>query len=657
MNELLTLALACWLIALLLALCGGLLAVARGLLALGALAIVAFAIETLPQASGPIAIPFALGDHGLKFRLDAEALWLALFGFIPAALACLLGSATGRPRGWIAGASIAMIGTLGVFGLQDVPSFLIAWELMSFGGACLLLSDRQADAASGESTLFMLSLLEVGAVALIAATLTLAHAAGSFDFAAFPQAAATLSPGLKVGAGILLLIGFGAKLGLLPFYEWFPRAYGSGSGATGAMLSGVILNAAYFALARSLLEWLVPTSFVLSTIVIAVAVISAVLAILYAFQENDWRELLSFSSAENAAIAVTALGASLLFRSQDLNALAALAWIVALLHMAGHALAKSALFLAADGVFRVTGAYYIAQHGLIRRSPWLFGVGVVFAGMSLAAMPPQAGFVSEWFTFQTVFQGFHLPTLSGRLVLALAGAGLALTAAVAFATFVKVVGIGAQGQGDGERLGVPTAHASAVGVLGFLVLALAVGMPWWLRGLDGGAFSHFGARAANDMHDGFLLVPLTSKFAFISPTLLVIVCPLLALVPVVLVWITARRHRLRSAPVWYGGFPRESARVATTALTFSNAMRVFYSFVYRPTLNVSREHTEHEYFVHKLTFNHAVAPLFGPVLFRPAVRLVLRLAEGLRPLQSGHMNIYLALIGALLVLALITAAM
>ena len=48
--------------------------------------------------------------------------------------------------------------------------------------------------------------------------------------------------------GVLLLIGFGAKLGLLPFYEWFPGAYGSGSGASGAIMSGVVLNAAFFGL-------------------------------------------------------------------------------------------------------------------------------------------------------------------------------------------------------------------------------------------------------------------------------------------------------------------------------------------------------------------------------------------------------------------------
>jgi formate hydrogenlyase subunit 3/multisubunit Na+/H+ antiporter MnhD subunit len=656
MSELLFLALVSWLVALALALLGRLLGVARGLLALGAFAAAAAAVQVLPAASASTQLPIGLGDHAIAFRLDAEALWLGLFGFLAAGVACLLGTPTQSRRGWIAGAALGLVGALGVFGLQDAVSFLIAWELMSFGGACMLLSEKLSETRDGQSTLFMLALLEVGAIALVAAMLVLAHAAGHFDFAAFPAAAATLTPALRFGIGLLLLIGFGAKLGLLPFYEWFPGAYGSGSGATGALLSGVILNAAYFALARGLTQWL-PGSFALGTVVISVAVISAILSILYAFQEEDWRELLSFSSAENAAIAVAALGASLMFGAEGLHALAALAWTVALLHLAGHALAKGAMFLAADGVFKALGAYRIAQNGLLRRSPWLFGVGVVFCGMSLAAMPPQAGFVSEWFTFQTVFQGFHMPNLAGRLVLALAGTGLALTAAIAFATFVKVVGIGAQGNDSESGSRVPTPYAFASGVLGLLVLALAVGMPWWLQWLDAGVALRFGEHAPAQMRDGFLLVPLTAKFAFISPTLLVVVCPLLALIPVLLLWLTGRRHPVRRAPVWYGGFARESTRVATTALTFSNAMRVFYSFVYRPTLDVAHEHHEHEYFVRRVHFDHAVAPVFGPLLFRPLTRGVLGLAERMRPLQSGHMNTYLALVGLLLVMALLAAAL
>ncbi len=623
MSELLAFALACWVLALLLAMLGRLQSLARGLLALGAFAVVVCAIAVLPAGSATLQLAIGLGDRALVFRLDAEALWLGLFGFIPAALACLLGTPAKGHRGWTAGAAIAMIGALGVFGSQDALSFLIAWELMSLGGACLLLSERLGDSSFGESTLFMLGLLEVGSVALIAAMLSLGHAAGSLAFADFPAAAALLSPGMQVLVGILLVIGFGAKLGLLPFYEWFPGAYGSGSGASGVLLSGVVLNAAYFALARGLVQWL-PGNFALGAIVITLAVSSAILAILYAFQQEDWRKLLSFSSAENAAIAVTLLGAALLFRVDGFDALAALAWTVALLHLAGHALAKGALFIAADGVFGASGEYRIAQRGLLRRSPWLFGVGVVFAGMSLAAMPPQAGFVSEWFAFQTVFQGFHMPSLAGRLILALAGAGLALTAAIALATFVKVVGIGTQGDDEVRCARVSVAYSLCSGILGLLVLALAVGMPWWLRLLDDSVWLRFGEHAAAAMRDGVLLVPLTAKFAFISPTLLVIVCPLLALLPVSLLWLAARRYRLRRAPVWYGGFARESARVATTALTFSNAMRVFYSFVYRPTLDVAHEHREREYFVHRLRFDHAVAPVFGPLLFRPLMRAVTR---------------------------------
>src|SRR5580698_1229704 len=125
---------------------------------------------------------------------------------------------------------------------------------------------------------------------------------------------------------------------------------------------------------------------------------------------------------------------------------------VDLLHLAGHALAKGGLFLTADGVYLATGSYLIRHSALAKRTSWVFGAGALFAAMSLAAMPPQAGFVSEWYMFQTVFQGFHLPTLGGRLVLALTGAGLALTAAVAFATFVKLMGLGVLSRSPNEPL-------------------------------------------------------------------------------------------------------------------------------------------------------------------------------------------------------------
>ena len=139
------------------------------------------------------------------------------------------------------------------------------------------------------------------------------------------------------------------------------------------------------------------------------------------------------------------------------------------------------------------------------------------------------------------------------------------------------------------------------------------------------------------MHDGLLLVPLTAKFAFISPTLLVVVMPLLALVPILLV-IANRRFAVRRVPVWYGGLDQDPARASTTALTFSNALRTFYSFVYRPTEETQREAKGVHYFVHRLVFSHDVAPIFGPYLFAPVTRIVFAVANRFKALQSGHLN-------------------
>jgi hydrogenase-4 component B len=622
----------------------------------------------LPNGLPPISTPLGIGGAGSRFVLSPEALWLMGFGLPGAIFAAWLGSPTLRQSTWAFGVAASLIGALGVFGMQDAVTFLIAWEIMSLGGAVMILGDR-LDPDNGRPVLFMLALLEAGSVALLLAFIILANHAGDVSFASFAAAARGMSDVEQLFVALLLVIGFGAKLGLLPFYEWFPGAYGAGSGASGALLSGIVLNAAFFGLGRGFIEWLPVNA--LSPVsapgifIVAIGVLSAILTALYAFQQESWRELLSLSSAENGSIAVCLLGAALMFRKDGLADLAGLAWVVALLHLAGHALAKGAMFLSADGIFRVTGDYRLVQRGVLGRSNWLFGVGALFAAMSLAAMPPQAGFVSEWYLFQTFFQGFHLASLWSRLTAALAGAGLALTAAIAFAVFVKVFGIGLLGRAaqNGRRISFGT--SVAVGALGLLVLALAVGMPVWLGSLGSAVSQHFASDAAAKMHVGWMLVPATGApirlngtFAFISPSKLIIAMPLLALLPIALL-VLALRRRSRIVPVWYGGQDEAPDRAATTALTFSNALRTFYSFIYRPTVATSREQSSNSkgqpYFVRRLVFTHDVAPIFGPHLFAPLERLVIAIAGRLRLIQSGNLNFYLSLIGALLLIILFIA--
>jgi hydrogenase-4 component B len=667
-SEFLGAALAAWVLAAILALCGRGGGLGRAFLGLGGVAIFALIATRFSAGMAPIHTALGIGPDGAVYRLSPEAMWLMGFGLVGAVLASWLGTPVPRQRRWIFGAAASLIGAVGVFGLQDAASFLVAWEIMSLGGAVMVLGDSLSSDA-GRPVLFMLALLEAGAVALVLAFILLAAHSGSLSFAGFAAGAAALPRLERVLVGLLLLIGFGAKLGLLPFYEWFPGAYGAGSGATGAFLSGIVLNAAFFGLSRALIQWLpaVPASSVsaFGIFIVLVAVLSAILTALYAFQQEDWRELLSLSSAENGAIAVCLLGAMLMFRRDGLEDLAGLAYAVALLHLAAHSLAKGAMFLAADGVYRASGDYRLMQRGILARSPWVFGVGALFAAMSLAAMPPQAGFVSEWYVFQTFFQGFHLTSPVSRLAAALGGAGLALTAAVAFATYIKAFGIGLLGRGERTSGAVPAGNALAVGLLGLLVLALAVGMPLWLAKLSAAIPIGFARSAMMKMHVGSILVPATGApirllgtFAFISPTLLVVVMPLLALLPLGLL-LASRRFAARRAAVWYGGREQAPQRVSTTALTFSNALRTFYSFIYRPTVVTERELAHgtngRPYFVRRLVFSHDVAPIFGPYLFAPLERLVVALAGRLRLIQSGDLNFYLSLIGGLLVLILIIA--
>lgn len=656
-NPLIGMAAAAWVSALLAALLPARPATrvfARALLSAGCVLGVIACLVALPLGTASVSLRVALADQPVSFAIDPAGLWLLGFGLVPAVFACWLGSPlTVRSGRWCAGAAFTLLGALGVTGLQDGASLLVAWETMSLGGALMLVGERAEDTAA-KPVLLMLALLEVGAVALVFAVVLLAHAAGGVGFERFVAHATTPGDTVSWFAGLALLIGLGAKLGLLPFYEWFPRAYSSGSGATGALFSGVVLNAAYFALSRGWNVWLNVTSpdgtaFGLGVIAIAAGVASAILAILFAFQQDDWRALLSFSSAENASIAIVMLGVTQLFRADHLADLAGLAWTVALLHLAGHALAKGTLFLTADGVFIASGSYDIIPHAWLKRSGLLLGLGAAFATMSLASVPPQAGFVSEWYVFQSVFQGFHLSSFVGRLVLVLAGAGLALAAAVALATFVKLFGLGLQGLPDDEvTLPVPRRYALSVGIIGFGVLAVAVGAPLWLNALSAGSQALFGTNSPKAMAAGWLLVPLTDRFAFISPSKLIIAMPLLALVPLALLRL-ARRRVVRRAPVWFGGMTAHPRDAMTTALTFSNAMRTFYSFVYQPTVSTTREHEQREYFIKRLVFSAGVTDLFERHVFDPVVRIVNRSAQWLRALQSGNLNFYLALIGGLLV--------
>ncbi len=618
--------------------------------------------SSLPSGTSQFDLLLSAGGE-IQFRINPSAAWLMLFGLIPALLAGITVQNRQHDNQWFAAASITILGAIGVACLGDGISFLIAWEIMSLGGAYLLMSDnRTSRLEAGTSNLFMLSLLEVGSIALLLGILFLG--ATNPSFSSFASSWVSFSTPASVGIGVLFIIGFGAKLGILPFYEWYPAAYSSGRGASGAILSGIVLNVTWFALARSVLKWMpkskAPIEF--GILLVALGVISAILSILYGFQQSDWRKLLSFSTAENAGLAVAALGTSLIFRSAGLNELATMAFIVGLLHLGGHSLAKGSLMVTADHIHHNAGTYEITQHDALSQAPWSLGLGAILSGISLSALPPMAGFVTEWYIFQTVFHSFQITNNVGKVALALGGAGIALTAAVSLATMVKLIGVGLLGKPranpkilPGQLQKVESIRPHVVLGLGMFALIYSLGMIWWIKLLKLSDWPPY-PKAVQDMVNGVLLVPLSSSFAFISPLLLAVTGGLLALIPLGLIWLRkSGLNKYRKVPLWAHGLEKVPTRSNTTALVFSNALRQFYSFIYRPTTVAQSNGNSKGYFVKQINFEYSEAPIFGPLIFSPAVKIVKWLAKKASVIQMGSMNLYLLYIGLMLLVILVIA--
>ncbi|MGH7009265.1 MAG: hypothetical protein ACREEX_00370, partial [Caulobacteraceae bacterium] len=170
--------------------------VARIALTFGCLVAIVAAILSLPSGTAATRLLMGVAGAGTWFTIDPSAAWLLLFGLLAAIPAVWLGSPS-KKAGWSFGAAAALIGALGVFGVQDGVGFLVAWELMSLGGALMILSERLAS-ETGRPVLFMLALLEVGSVALMLAFLVWAGAGHSFAFSDFARVAETLSPGQQL---------------------------------------------------------------------------------------------------------------------------------------------------------------------------------------------------------------------------------------------------------------------------------------------------------------------------------------------------------------------------------------------------------------------------------------------------------------------------
>ncbi len=539
--------------------------------------------------------------------------------------------------------------------------FLILWEMMSLLSYALVVTEYEQPGVR-EAGLFYLIMTHVGTAFIILTFLILFQETGSFSFEGFRHPDQRLPEGLRSLAFFTALIGFGAKAGIVPLHVWLPYAHPAAPSHVSALMSGVMIKTAVYALIRVYFDFLggqFPWWWGFTILV--VGSVSALLGVMYALMEHDLKSLLAFHSVENIGIILLGIGAGMIFHTYGLHELAALGLLAGLYHTINHAAFKALLFMGAGSILFATHTRNIEEYGgLLRRMPWT-GACFLIGAWSIAALPPTNGFVSEWLVFQTLFLSFQLPTLFLKLMLPIAAAMLALTGALALACFAKAFGMSflAQPRSTHARHAreVPLSMRIGMGLLAGACVLLGLAPMLVVPLLDRitGSLTGTAIGAKVLALDGWVVAPVRVEFSSISMPVLAALLVGSGALGLLLARMIGKPLRMRYYKTWGCGL-NLTPRMEYTATGFVQPIKRVFGTIYRPTVKLETEFLEQsKYFIKHQRFEFHIEPLFEKYLYRPVVAFLLAMADRLRIVQAGSLHLYLAYIFVTLVLLLLWA--
>jgi hydrogenase-4 component B len=589
------------------------------------------------------------GTSGL--RADGVAgIFLALTGLTGAGVAfAYAGSPPGRRLTCLSGTLLALVAV--AIGADNAFLFFLAWEGLT---VCVYLI---ASAARGQEELsagyLTGGLAKIGGGALMAAFgLLYAH---THSFSLHAWAHASLSPGTRGVAFALLLACFATKIGVLPLQGGLPAGYGAAPRLGAASLS-VALCAGFYGLWRFAFQILGPLPVWCGDAMLILGASTALAGVVYALTQDSLRRFLGYSTIEHAGVVLVGLGVALLGQSARQPILAAAGLLAATLHVCAHNLAKTLALITVDRVEQATGRRTLDPLGGLARHLPLSALALGVSSLTLAAIPPFGGFVSEWFTFEALLQGFRMPTLLSRLLCALAAAALALTAGLgllAFAKFYSGIFLG-QTRGQLAKLREPTRWPGGLVGLSIVLLFLGTVAPWEIHAVGSGLQTLLGLNlASTTISHPLVLTPVFKGFSVLAPTWLSITLPAYALLAIVVVRATrgsaVRSRPVRRAPVWVTGSGAELAAVQYRPSAYSNPMRVILRgpLGYRTRL-VQEDHDGTPQF----RLDTSIVLAIDRFVYAPAAALVMRVASRVRTIQSGRLSIYLLYMLVALIVAL-----
>jgi formate hydrogenlyase subunit 3/multisubunit Na+/H+ antiporter MnhD subunit len=593
------------------------------------------------------------GSHG-TFRVEIDALGafflLPVFGL--SALAAVYGGnyllgyrdqkSLGPPWFFF---NLFVTGMVMVVAARTVLLFLVAWEVMSISAWCLVSFEHEKAEARRAGWVYLIA-THLGVAFLYLAFLLLGRNAGSLGFDAF-RAMPALAPGMSGLIFVLVLVGFGAKAGFVPFHVWLPEAHPAAPSHISALMSGVMIKMGLYGILRVLTFLGLPAPW-WGPLLAALGLLTGVVGITLALNQRDVKRVLAYSSIENVGLIAVALGVGLWGWASDLPVVAVLGTAAGLLHVWNHALMKGLMFLCAGSVLHGTGTKDMDRlGGLMKQMPWTAGA-MMTGAVAIAALPPLNGFAGKWLMYLGLIQG-GLATRGSRGLMALFAVGLlALIGGLAAIAFVRLAGVVLLG--SPRREAGQHAHESSAWMLGPMMALVALCLvsailpetvAAWLSAPLGQILHRPGWQVPGELTGAAPLGIIGQVNAAILIAVFVGLLGLFALV---------RQRGRAEGPTWGCGYVRPTVRMQYTGESFSEmlAANVLPNFLRPHQIRKKPEGL----FPSRSDFVSESPDPVSERLYEPLFRHCAEWFSGLRILQQGKVHVYLLYIGLVVVLAL-----
>ncbi len=561
---------------------------------------------------------------------------------------------------------------------SSVFFFLLSWEVMSIFIYFLVNSGKKEHPGY-----VMLAIGEAGTLAILVALILLAKNANTFSFVGISLNGSNLSARLQWVVFLLSFFGFGIKGGLIPFNFWMPRAYNVTPSAFIPIIAGVTLNLGLYGIIRvnSNLQFI--SQIDIGIVILMTGAITAILGILYATIEDDLKTILAHSSMENAGIITTAFGASIVFLSSGHKIASAIALSAALYHILNHSIFKTLLFMGSGAIEDETGSRSLNQMGgLLKKMPWT-GFFMLVGVLSISAMPPFNGFVSEWLVLESLLRSVELSSLGVKIAFIIAGALLALTAGLAITCFVRVFSMSFLGISRTNLMQkakeVTKSTMASMAFLAFICLILGVLPTFIIPTINKSvepivgksatvalvpsfftdynsqdklprkfvsAFHDIGAGVGEDLVSARGLVVMhrggkTNPVIFaMSTSYMFVMMIFLLVISAVLVWVFVKRKRkIVYLPRWDGGIKELLPEMAYTATGFAQPVRVIFNTILHPEVTNQHENIA-EYFRVTIRRKKEEVHFIDRFVLYPFVNFTQKLSKILAKMHNGRLNAY-----------------